>query len=162
MLAASAAVWVLSAAGVWVLTGGARAPATRTIEIPDGTYLAVARGENPLDLPPSWDFVAGDTLLLVNHDRVSHQVGPWFAPAGATVEVRLSEARSASVFCTVHPASEISLEVRPSGFDWRLTLLPVAVLGPALGLLSLLLRGLWRVLDPTDAAGESSEATPVR
>ncbi len=84
VLVATLAFWLISAASVYVLTRGAREPFTRTIEIPAGTVDMIAQGENPLAIPPSWDFYVGDRIVMENNDWVSHQIGCFpFSPRSA-------------------------------------------------------------------------------
>ncbi len=152
VLVATLAFWLVSATSVYVLTRGAREPFTRTIEIPAGTVDQIARGENPLAIPASWDFFVGDRIIMQNDDWVSHQIGPWSAPSGETIAVSLTEVRGGSLFCSIHPDGQIVLEVRPHGFDWELTILPTLILGPTVGVLYVGIRRLLWALDDEEVA----------
>ena len=54
---------------------------------------------------------AADRLVVVNHDTVTHQVGPFTVPAGQQIDRRLSEAGSYSGFCTLHSDDRIDIQV---------------------------------------------------
>jgi len=45
------------------------------------------------------------------------------------------------------PAGEISIDVQPRGYDWRLTMFPTLLLGPALGLIIVGIRRVMRAID---------------
>ena len=80
-------------------------------EIPTGTAARLAAGEQVDVLPADLDFALRDRLVVVNHDTVTHQVGPFTVPAGQQIDRRLSEAGSYSGFCTLHSDDRIDIQV---------------------------------------------------
>jgi hypothetical protein len=80
-------------------------------EIPAGTAARLAAGERVDVLPADLDFALRDRLVVVNHDTVTHQVGPFTVPAGQQIDRRLSEAGSFSGFCTLHRDDRIDIQV---------------------------------------------------
>lgn len=159
--AATLGMWALSALALAIYTRGARAPELHVLEIPAGTSEAIAAGENPLEIPASWSFLADDTLRLVNHDAVDHWIGVFQVPALETVEYRLGTSVGGSLFCTIHPSQAIEITVEARDFDWRPTVLPTLVLGPTVGLI---LVGVGRVLhhldDPDDPVEPGGPTVP--
>ena len=80
-------------------------------EIPTGTAARLAAGEQVDVLPADLDLALRDHLVVVNHDTVTHQVGPFTVPAGQQIDRRLSEAGSYSGFCTLHSDDRIDIQV---------------------------------------------------
>jgi len=146
-VASTVLIWSITALAVMLFARGARAPVTRELVIPRGTATGVGEGENPLDIPPTLSFVAGDVLVLRNEDDVAHRVGPYVVPPGGSTRIALSPAGSGSFLCTIHPSGRLLLDVQPRGLDLRLTLVPTLLLGPALGLVAAL---IWRVVRALD------------
>jgi hypothetical protein len=128
-------MWAISSLALLIYTNGARDPETHTLVIPDGTSDLIAKGENPLSIPVNWSFLADDTLELVNHDRVGHWFGRYFVPALTTREYGLQPAFGGSLACSLHPSGAITIDVDVREFDWRATIFPTLVLGPAVGLI---------------------------
>lgn len=141
------AMWVLSAVALFIYTAGSRAATTRELLIPAGTGELITAGANPLDIPPEWDFIAGDTLLLVNEDDVVHRIGQWYVRANDTTSVELQPAYAGVFVCSVHPSGRITINVEPGGFDWRLPTLPALVMGIPLGLITSGVRRLTGALE---------------
>lgn len=150
LLLATAGVWALCALSMVIYVQGARAPQEHILRIPAGTSERIAAGENPLEIPVTWSFVAGDTLKLVNDDKVDHLLGSYKAPAHATAEYTLRTQVRVNMFCSLHPSGAIVLNVEERGFNWRMTLLPTAVFGPSVGLVLFVVQRVLRRLDPDD------------
>lgn len=151
LLLATAGVWALCALSMVIYVQGARAPQEHVLRIPDGTGERIAAGENPLDIPVTWSFVSGDTLKLVNDDKVDHLIGSYKAPAHATAEYTLRTQVRVNMFCSLHPSGAIVLNVEERGFNWRMTLLPTAVFGPSVGLVLFVVQRVLRRLDNDDS-----------
>ena len=117
----------------------------------------MAAGENPLEIPSTWSFLADDTLRLVNRDDVQHWIGTFHVPPRETVEYTLGTTIGGSLFCTVHPDEAIVIDVEARTFDWRLTLFPTLVLGPAVGLI---LVAVWWAVGHLDEPEPSSPSSP--
>ena len=80
-------------------------------EIPAGTAARLAEGEAVDVLPADLRFALRDRVVVVNHDSVTHRVGPFTVPAGQQIDRRLSEAGSFSGFCTLHSDDRIDIQV---------------------------------------------------
>jgi hypothetical protein len=146
--AATALAWLAAAASAWVTTRHVRDPLVRELVIPPGTAGRVEAGANPLEIPPTFDFVVGDTLRLVNHDTVAHSLGPWRVGPGATRTIRFRSAVSGSLACSLHPSGRLAVEVRARQADLTAALVPAAVFGPLLGGVALGVAALARRLGP--------------
>ncbi len=122
--------------------------------IPAGTAERVAQGESPPTIPAEMAFVVGDTLVVKNEDSVAHQLGPVWAPPGASASLLLDQANSFAYACTFRPSRYLNLDVRP-----RVTLATrlqaVAFAGPPMAVLIFLYSlviwpiadGRWRMAD---------------
>lgn len=135
--AATALVWLAAAASIWLTTRDARDPLVRELVIPPGTAGQVRAGANPLDIPPSFDFVVGDTLRLVNRDAAAHSLGPWRVEPGTVRTIRFQAPTSGSLACSLHPSGKLAIEVRARRADLTGAFLPAAVFGPLLGAVAL-------------------------
>ena len=162
LLIATAGVWALCALSLVVYTSNARAPEEHVLRIPDGTSERIAAGENPLDIPVTWSFLAGDTLKLVNDDKVDHLLGSYKAPAHQTVSYTLRTRIRASLFCTLHPSSAIIVNVEDSSFDWHSTVVPTAAFGPSVGLVLAIVSRVLSRLDDGDEPYPHSRRQPGR
>jgi len=147
-------MWLLSAIALVIYSGGFREPSNRELLIPPGTNEMIAAGANPLNIPPEWEFISGDTLGLVNDDSVDHWVGSWFVPAGERLTVELVPAYAGLLTCSVHPSGSIEISVEPRGFDWGLTAFPAIVLGLPLGLV---IGGVGRVMGALGSVDDRDE-----
>ncbi len=162
LLVATAGVWALSALSLIIYVQGARAPQEHILRIPDGTSERIAAGKNPLDIPVTWSFVAGDTLKLVNDDKVDHMIGSYKAPAHATAEHILGSQVRVSMFCSLHPSGAIVLNVEERSFNWRMTALPTIVFGPSVGLVLYVVHRVLRQLDASDGTDPDPLARAAR
>jgi hypothetical protein len=155
----TAGMWALCAVALVIYTDGARAPEVHELEIPAGTSALIAAGENPLEIPSTWSFLADDTLRLVNRDRVDHWIGSFHVAPNETVEYQLTTTIGGSLFCTIHPSQAIEIEVDARDFDWRLTLAPTFAFGPLVGLVIV---GVGRVLRHLDEPEPPSVPSPLQ
>jgi hypothetical protein len=146
VLAVTAAVWVVSAGSLLFYTSSTRDPREFTLVIPAGTQEAIARGENPLEIPATWSFQADDTLTLENRDTGGHWLGSFYVPPEETRSFILRPALAGLFSCSLHPTGEIVLDIELRRFDWAATLIPTLVVGPALGLAAVALRRVMRLL----------------
>ncbi|MFN0088904.1 MAG: heme-copper oxidase subunit III [Acidimicrobiales bacterium] len=151
---ATAAFWVVCALALWIYAGPGRRPAVHELTIQPGAAALVAAGQNPLALPATWSFRSGDVLVLANDDAVVHVLGRWLVAPGERRRITLRA--SASLVCSLHPSGAIALDVHPARTDWRLTLAPTLVVGPALGVGALAVRRVARALDEPAAPGVPS------
>ncbi len=148
LAASTGLMWLIAVLSVLVFARGARDPRTQELVIPAGTSRDVATGGNPLVIPPSLSFVAGDVLVLRNEDDMTHVVGPYTLPPGGSARMALSPSGSGSFLCTIHPSGRLLLDVQPRGLDLRLTVVPTLLLGPALGTVVALIWRVMRALGP--------------
>jgi hypothetical protein len=142
--------WVLSSIGLLIYTADTRGTTTHELVIPTGTGTAISGGDNPLELPSTWSYYAGDLLVLDNRDTVLHQIGPWLVAPGSVLAVELQLDLAGSFACSLHPAGEISFDVQPRAYDLGQTLVATLLLGPALGLIIVGVRRVTRAIDDSD------------
>jgi hypothetical protein len=102
--------------------------------IPAGTAENVAAGEITSTIPESMTFVQGDTLVLINQDSVSHQLGAIWVPAGARGTLVLDEPSQMSFACTFRPDRYLGIDVRPV-VTWATRLKAVLMIGLPTGAL---------------------------
>lgn len=95
-----------------------RPPAAIELVIPPGTAELVARGDQAPGLPDGMRFVVGDTLVVHNRDRVDHQLGPLWVPAGSSASLNLDSEANYAVHCSFQPTSAFGLDVRPPLTLW--------------------------------------------
>lgn len=117
----SARGWVLALALVAVaMIGGAvvlarivgePVGAVRLIDIPDGTAARLAAGEDVQIVPADLQLRLRDTLVVVNHDSVTHTVGPYRVASGQTLETEMSKAATLEGYCSLHPSGSITIEI---------------------------------------------------
>jgi hypothetical protein len=97
----------------YVLKRENRAPERIELVIPAGTAERVAAGQSPVSLPEDMSFVVGDTLVVVNHDVVDHQLGPLFIPPGSSASMDLGTEENFSFECSFQPAKYLGVDVHP-------------------------------------------------
>jgi hypothetical protein len=103
-----------------------RPPQTVRLVIPAGTAERVAAGEQASSLPDEMIFMVGDELEVVNEDNVAHQLGPVWAPPGATARFALADANRYSYSCSFTTTKYMGLDVRtPTTIGTRLTALAI-------------------------------------
>jgi hypothetical protein len=83
----------------------------RVVVIPRGTAERIAAGERVELLPADLRFRLRDTLVVVNDDDTTHQVGPFTVAAGQRLEKRFSEAATLEGSCSLHPSGSITIEI---------------------------------------------------
>jgi hypothetical protein len=80
--------------------------------IPRGTAALLAAGR-PTAIPAQISLVAGDTLVLINEDVVTHTLGGWSVSPGSSLRI-LTDSPVASVFaCSIHKSGSLGLIVTP-------------------------------------------------
>jgi len=94
-----------------IRTDSERAPQTFEITIPLGTAENIAAGESGPEIP-NMVFVVGDTLLVHNQDRVSHELGPIWLPPGTSGSLALGEANDFIYNCSFQSTQYLGLTVR--------------------------------------------------
>jgi hypothetical protein len=150
IIGATVVVGSLSSIALLLYTEGSREPTTREIVIPDGSNQLIARGENPLDIPPTWTFLADDTLVLDNRDSVGHTLGNWYVPPQTIRSFELQPAYGGFFVCSLHPSGAISLDIQPRDYDFRLIALPTFGFGLSVGLILFIGLSVSRAIDKGD------------
>ncbi len=127
--------WLLSEASFFLLRDSSdHVPQEVELVIPLGTADGVARGEAPPTIPPEMTFVVGDTLVVINHDAVDHQLGPVWVPPGATARLALDTADRFSFGCSFQPSRYLGLDVR-ARVTWATRAQAVLLAGPPMAAL---------------------------
>jgi hypothetical protein len=90
-----------------------RPPQRVNLVIPYGTADQVNQGVYNTSLPGDLTFVQGDTLVVKNEDKVSHQLGPLFVPPNTSSALSLDTANDYSYACSFEPDKYIGLTVLP-------------------------------------------------
>jgi hypothetical protein len=144
--------WGLSEAAFVLLKNNSdHLPQRFELVIPAGTAARIAAGQAVPSLPPNLSFVVGDTLVVKNEDVVAHQLGPVWAPPGASASLNLDQASQLAYECTFQPGRYQGLDVRP-----RVTLTTrlqaIFFAGPPMGVLILLYGLIVWPLRPRPAA----------
>ena len=99
-----------------------REPQQIELVIPAGTAKNVANGQVPPSIPEDMSFVIGDTLVVVNHDEVDHQLGPLWIPAGTSASLTLDTEEKYILECSFQPAKVFGIDVlQPVTLGTRLT-----------------------------------------
>ncbi len=98
-----------------------RAPRRVELFIPAGTAEHIAAGQ-PVAIPANLALVLGDTLVVNNQDRVAHQLGPVWVPAGASTSLTLELENRFAYECSFQPTRYLGLDVRaPTTLQTRAT-----------------------------------------
>ncbi|MDQ7850455.1 MAG: hypothetical protein QN152_13585 [Armatimonadota bacterium] len=90
-----------------------RSPRHVEVVIPAGAAQMVERGEWIPGIPSEIVFVTGDVLTVRNQDRVAHQAGPFWVPAGTSLNVPLNRPTVLRYACSFLATGRLGLEVRP-------------------------------------------------
>ena len=112
-------VLLVSEAAYWLnREETSRSPQIIELAIPAGAADRVAAGEEAPGIPEEMVFVNGDTLLVKNEDRVNHELGPLYIPAGQTASLFLGEANNFTYSCSFRPSQYLNLTVREA-VTWK-------------------------------------------
>jgi len=137
----------LSSIALLLYTEGSREPTTREIVIPEGSYTLIEQGQNPLEIPPTWSFLADDTLVLDNQDSVAHTLGNWYVPPNTVRRFELQPAYGGFFVCSLHPSGAITLDIQPRDYDFRLIALPTFGFGFSVGIILFIGLSVSRAID---------------
>jgi hypothetical protein len=107
-----------------------RPPQTVAITIPLGTADRVSAGLEEPSIPSELSFVVGDTLLVYNDDRVEHELGPLFIPAGASASLLMSDINQFEYSCSFRPSQFLGLTVQEAT-TMNIRLVALAYVTPA-------------------------------
>ena len=103
---------VVTEVGYKLFKRESRAPERIELVIPAGTADGIARGETPPSIPVDMTFVVGDTLAVVNHDNVDHQLGPLWIPAGRSASLNLDTEQKYALQCSFQPTKLFGINVQ--------------------------------------------------
>lgn len=137
----------LSSIALLLYTQDSRQPTTRTIVIPKGSYALIEQGENPLEIPPTWSFLADDTLVLDNRDDTAHVLGSWYVPPNTVRRFELQPAYGGFFVCSLHPSGAITLNIQPRDYDFRLIAFPTFGFGLSVGIILFIGLNVSRAMD---------------
>lgn len=99
-----------------------RAPQTVQLVIPAGTAERIAAGDDIPSIPAEMVFMMGDVLEVVNEDRVSHQLGPVWVPAGSVGSIVMEKPQNLSYSCSFRPSRYLGIDVKlPTTLATRIT-----------------------------------------
>lgn len=99
-----------------------REPQRVELVIPAGTAARIENGETPPGIPVDMTFVVGDTFVVVNQDKVDHQLGPLWIPPGTSASLNLDTEENYILECSFQSTSIFGLDVRqPVTLGTRLT-----------------------------------------
>lgn len=148
-------IGVLSSIALLLYTEDSRQPTVHTLVIPAGAYDLIEQGENPLEIPPTWSFLADDTLVLDNQDDITHVLGAWTVPPNTIRSFELQPAYGGFFTCSLHPSGAITLNIEPRDYDFRLIAATTFGFGLSVGLV------LWIGISVSRAMG-GSHGDPYR
>jgi hypothetical protein len=161
VLGSTILIGTLSAIALVMYTQDSREPTTRTIVIEPGSGDLIALGENPLEIPSTWSFLADDTLVLDNRDDVPHTLGTWYVPPNTVRRFDLQPAYGGFFVCSLHPSGAITLDIQPRVFDFALIAAPTFGFGFSVGLILFIGLNVSRALGAGDD-GYALDIVPVK
>lgn len=95
-------------------SGPSTGAATGTVHeftIPAGSFKRVAAGEDIDVIPAELHVAVGDTISVHNEDTVGQIVGPYYVPAGQTLQQTFTEDATLEGTCTAHKGGRIVIVV---------------------------------------------------
>lgn len=94
-------------------SGEASLPAgtVHAFTIPAGSFQRVAAGEDVDVIPAELHVDVGDTISIRNDDTVGQIVGPYYVPAGQTLQQTFTEDATLEGTCTAHKGGRIRIVV---------------------------------------------------
>ena len=82
------------------------------VEVPAGIAADLEAGTAIELLPRHLEVSVGDQLVIINHDEVAHEVGPYVVAPGQRLEQTFTSPGTIEGVCTLHPSGAITIEVR--------------------------------------------------
>ncbi len=128
-------IGVLSSIALLIYTKDASEPMVHVLDIPPGSYERILQGENVLDIPPTWAFYAGNSLVLDNRDTYTHTLGTWSVPPNTTRRFELEPAFGGSFSCSLLPAGTVILDIQPRAYDFSIIALTTIGFGFSVGVI---------------------------
>lgn len=97
---------------VAVVLSGVLTSEEMLVEVPAGTAAEIEAGGTVELLPRHLEVGVGDRLVIINHDEVAHEVGPYAVAPGQRLEQTFTSPGTIEGICTLHPSGAITIEVR--------------------------------------------------
>lgn len=107
VVVAVAVIGLLGVGAVLLVGGNDDGGVTKEVTIPAGYDAAT----DPPLLPSELRLGVGDTLVIMNHDDGTHEVGPFVVRPGETLRQQFNERGRYQGVCTVHPDGQITIIV---------------------------------------------------
>lgn len=104
---------LVSELGYRLIYGDTGNPSELELVVPPGAAADAEAGIETVQFPDELTFVEGDSIVVVNQDTVSHQLGPVWVPPGTTGRLTLDRPKSYSVDCSFTPDKQMGLVVEP-------------------------------------------------
>lgn len=131
-----------------------REPQQIELVIPAGTAQNIDNGQTPPSIPEDMTFVVGDTLVVVNHDEVDHQLGPLWIPPGTSASLHLDTEQNFILDCSFQTTKVFGINVlQPVTLGTRIT--GILFAGFPLGALF----AVYSILIGRDKKSEEEDAT---
>ncbi len=111
-LGAILATVLMVAAAVLLAWPGTKASAELVVVVPEGTQARIAEGDPVELLPRVLEVHVGDSIVIINQDDATHQVGPYIVGPHQRLEQRFTVPGRIDGICTLHPSGEVSIVVR--------------------------------------------------
>lgn len=150
---ATAFLFVLTSIALLIYTDGTRDAIEHVFEVAPGSSELIEQGENPLDLPPIWSFLADDTLVIDNRDRVAHTIGSWTTPPNTVGRFDLQPASGGFVVSSLHPSGGVTLDIEARDYDFSIIAVAVFGFGFVVGII------LWIGLTVVRALGREPDVS---
>lgn len=115
IMAASILVGLLVAGGDDGAGPDGAAVVVQEFAIPPGSFQRVAAGEDVEVIPAELHLSVGDTIRIRNEDTVGQTVGPYYVPAGQSVQQTFDEDATYEGICTAHKDGRIRIVVGTGG-----------------------------------------------
>ena len=128
-------VMIVQAVFVWV--NRQDIPTQVELAIPNGTAELVAAGEPVPTIPDGLVCARGDLLVLTNHDKAIHPLGPAYIPPHSTVSIPVDSADHFTNFCTFKPSNYLGVDIVQPFTVWIFLLGLLTTFPPTLGLIFL-------------------------
>ncbi len=82
------------------------------VVVPEGTRARIDAGEPVELLPRLLEVRVGDSLVIINQDDATHQVGPYIVGPQQRLEQRFTIPGRIDGICTLHPSGQVAIVVR--------------------------------------------------
>lgn len=128
----------------------ARDPGDVELVIPVGTYQKIQSGQPGSLIPKGLDLVQGDTLVVVNQDDHTHQIGQQTIPAGDTVRMLLAQSSSQTLLCSFHPSGQLGINIQGTSSPLNI-LWPTLILGIPFGIVAGIVQVIFSRLETSAA-----------